>query len=223
MLGRIFKCPIISQTLLTQIRSVHRITHKYFIHDKNTFSTTMAVRRFLTRRTSSNGSLQNVLIQHRQMSHLDVNTKVKNNVIIYKNDRSLYFRNAGLFGLGQIFGWTLLAFYTYKPSFWDIFNTDIKFKEYFSNHLLRLNLFLFSIIAGPFMFFFTYVLCSRTVKYIILNKGGKTLSITTYHMLRNKSNFNVPVGVVRNVSDRTLGRVLALKIKGAVEPTRPCQ
>jgi len=47
------------------------------------------------------------------------------------------------------------------------------------------------------MFLFIYALCARTVKYIILNKGGQTLSITTYHIRKKKSNINLPIGMVR--------------------------
>lgn len=47
------------------------------------------------------------------------------------------------------------------------------------------------------MFFFIYALCARNIKYIILNKGGKTLSIVTYHMRKKKSNINLPIEMVR--------------------------
>lgn len=82
------------------------------------------------------------------MSQLDVNTNVQNNVILYKFERNAYFRNVRIFGFGQLFGWSILALYTYKPSFWDIFTSDIKFKEYWLNHMFRLGLFFFSICAG---------------------------------------------------------------------------
>lgn len=49
MLDLILKHPIIPKTLLTQVRSIHGITQKYFVHDKNIFSTIMAVRMFLTK------------------------------------------------------------------------------------------------------------------------------------------------------------------------------
>jgi len=48
MLGQILRHP---KTLLAQVQSVHGITQKYFICDKNIFSAAMTVRMFLTRCT----------------------------------------------------------------------------------------------------------------------------------------------------------------------------
>lgn len=177
--------------------------------------------------------LRNLLVQHRQMSQLNVNMNVQNNVILYKFERNAYFRNMKIFGIGQLFGWSILTLYTYKPSFWDIFYTDIKFKEYWFNHMFRLSTFLFSIFvgknhlflyiikmyiyiknrknrfylfwnwyiyfAGPLMYLFIYAMCARSIKYIVLNKGGKALSITTHHMRKKKSNIHLPVGMVRTI------------------------
>ncbi|KYQ55679.1 hypothetical protein ALC60_05430, partial [Trachymyrmex zeteki] len=60
-----------------------------------------------------------------------------------------------------------------------------------------------------------YAACARSIKYIILNKGGKTLSIITYHMQKKKSKLNLPVGVVKCTADRQddTGTYLPLKIK----------
>ncbi|XP_011691018.1 PREDICTED: transmembrane protein 223 [Wasmannia auropunctata] len=226
MLSSILKHPITSKTLLAQIRSVQGIMQKYFICDKRTFSTAVAIRMFLTRCTrlsdgatrptsflKSNGLLKNILVK-RQMSQLDVNTNVQNNVILYKFERNAYFRNVQIFAVAQLFGWFLLAYYTYKPSFWDIFYTDIKFKDYLWRDAIWLSTCLFSLIVGPFMFLFIYATCARSIKYIILNKGGKTLSITTYHILKKKSNINVPLGMAKCAANRMdVGAVLPIKIE----------
>lgn len=102
------------------------------------------------------------------MSQLDVNTNVRNNVILYKFERDTYFRNMKIFGIGQIFGWSILSLYTYKPSFWDIFYTDIKLKEYWFNNMFRLSMFLFSIFTGKnHVFYYVYNL------YLYLQKIEK--------------------------------------------------
>ncbi|XP_024883355.1 transmembrane protein 223 isoform X1 [Temnothorax curvispinosus] len=227
MLSLIFKHFITPKTVLTQMRSVHGIAQKYFMRDENISSATMAIKMFLmrhvrlsngaTRPTSflrPNGLLQNVLIQRRQMSQLDVNTNVQNNVVLYKLEKSAYYRYMRIFSIGQLFGWSVLAFYTYKPSFWDIFYTDIKFKEFCYNHMFRLSTFICAILAGPIMFLVIYATCARSIKYIILNKGGETLSITTFHMRKNKSTISIPVDMVRCTADRTTGGgVLPIKIQ----------
>ncbi|XP_036139399.1 transmembrane protein 223 isoform X2 [Monomorium pharaonis] len=224
MLNLVLKHPIALKTLLSQVRSLHGIRQKYFVCDKNIFSTTMAVRMFLmrctrlsdgaTRPTSflkPNGLLQN--LQRRQMSQLDVNINVQNNVFLYKYEKHNYYRNVKIFGVGQLFGWSILAFYTYTPSFWDIFTTDIKFREYWMNHMFRLSMFLFSLLAATTMTLLIYAICARSIKYIILNKGGETLTIVTYHFRKKKSTLNLPVGMVKCRANRTsTGVTLPLKI-----------
>ncbi|KAG5316269.1 TM223 protein, partial [Acromyrmex insinuator] len=228
MLNLILRHPIISKTLLTQVRSVHGITQKCFICDKNIFSAVMTVRLFLTRcirlsagaarQTSflkSNKLIQNLLIQRRQMSQLDVNTNVRNNVILYKFEGRTYFRNLKIFGAVQLFCCSVLAFYSYTPSFWDIFRADVNLKEHFLNYMFRFCIFLFAIMTGPLTCLYIYATCARSIKYVILNKGGETLSIITYHMQKKKSKLNLPVGMVKCTADRRNGRgtYLPLKIK----------
>ncbi|XP_018048866.1 PREDICTED: transmembrane protein 223 [Atta colombica] len=227
MLNLILRHPIILKTL-TQIRPVHGITQKYFIRDKNIFSAAMTVKMFLTRcmrlsagatRQTSflkpNKLVQNLLIRRRQMSQLDVNTNVQNNVILYKFEESRYFRNMQIFGVVQLFSCSVLAFYSYSPSFWDIFKADVNLKEHFLNYMFRFCIFFFAIVTGPLISLYIYATCARSIKYIILNKGGETLSIITYHMQKNKSKLNLPVGMVKCIADRQdeRGTYLPLKIK----------
>jgi len=42
-----------------------------------------------------------------------------------------------------------------------------------------------------------YALHSRIIKYIILNKGGKTLTLVTHHFLKKKSTINLSVESVK--------------------------
>lgn len=226
MLGSILRHPVMPKILLNQVRSVHGITKKYFIYNKNIFSAAIGVRMFLTRCTrfadgatrptsfsKPNGLLQNLSIRHQQTLQLDVNMNVQNNVILYKLEKDAYFRNVRIFAIGQLFGWAILALYTYTPSFWDIFNTDINFKKYLFEHMFRLGIFFCSIVIGPLMFLYIYGLCTRSVKYVILHKGGKALSIITYHMRKKKSTINVPTEMVKCTADRTgVGNCLPLKI-----------
>lgn len=103
-------------------------------------------------------SPQSLIVRHQQETKvtLDVNTNVQNNVILYKYERDKYFWTIRVFAFGQLFGWSMLALYTYTPEFFDIFKTDIKFKEFLKEHVFRFGTFVFSIFAGKtFYFFFT--------------------------------------------------------------------
>lgn len=87
------------------------------------------------------------------MSKFDVNTNIKNNVILYKNENERYFRNIKMIAIGQLLGWSVLAFCTYTSAFFDIFTTDIKFKEFIKQHSYRLSMFAFSTFAGKTFFY----------------------------------------------------------------------
>ncbi|CAL1685040.1 unnamed protein product [Lasius platythorax] len=230
MFGLLLKHPIIFKALLTEAQSTRGMMQKCLKYDKNIFLSVLSVRTFLTRSIRLFDGLvqpasflkpsklpQSLVVRHQQISKLtlDVNTNVRNNVILYKNENDRYFRNIRIFAIGQLFGWSVLALYTYTPDFLDIFTTDIKLKEFLKKHLFRLPTFVFSIFAGPVTFGFMYATCARNVKYIILNKGGKTLSLSTYHLWKRKSDIiNLPIGMARCTSHRTdVGVCIPLKIK----------
>lgn len=93
------------------------------------------------------------LVRHQQLSKFDVNTNVQNNVILYKIEKDRYFWNIKIIAIGQLLGWSILTFYTYTSGFFDIFTTDIKFKEFLKQYSFRLVMFVFSIFAGKTYFF----------------------------------------------------------------------
>ncbi|EZA56326.1 hypothetical protein X777_02945 [Ooceraea biroi] len=163
----------------------------------------------LKSKSLSQGSVQ------RQHSGLDVNTNVKNNVILYKYDNPKQSRNFKLFIFAHLIGWSVLAYAIYKPSLMDIFTTDISMKQYFQDHVWRFPIFVFSSFIGPSMFLLFYFLQSRTLKYIILNKGGETLTFITHHMFKRKSTINnLPVRSVSSTKHRTDdGTYISLKVK----------
>ncbi|XP_025263610.1 transmembrane protein 223-like [Camponotus floridanus] len=226
MLSLILKHPIIFKDLLTEAHSTCGMIQKCFKYNKN-ISSALIIRTFVTRNTRlSDGLAQSAsflkpnklsqnLIRHQQMKKLDVNTNVRNNVILYKNECDRYFRNIKIIAIGQLLGWSMLAFCTYTSAFFDIFTTDIKLKEFVKQHAFRLIIFVFSIFAGPCAFAFIYALCARSIRYIILNKGGKTLSLSTYHWRKKKSNIiNLPIEMAKCTSHRMdRGVCIAFKIK----------
>ncbi|XP_029160254.1 transmembrane protein 223-like [Nylanderia fulva] len=231
MFGLVLKHPIIFKALLTEAQSTCGMIHKCFIYDKNIFLSASTVRTFLTQSIRSfdglrqpvsflkpNKSPQSLIVRHQQeiKTILDVNTNVRNNVLLYKNESNRHFWNIRLFAFGQLFGWSILALYTYTPKFFDIFKTDVKIKEFLQKHFIRFGTFVFSIFAGPITFGVMYATCSRNIKYIILNKGGKTLSLFTYHLCKRKLNtITVPIGMAKCTSPRTgvTGVCIPLKVK----------
>ncbi|KAG7197524.1 hypothetical protein KM043_017637 [Ampulex compressa] len=97
----------------------------------------------------SRKSQWNLLIQQQQTNAIDVNTNIKNNVILFKHDRPASFRNLRIFAILQLFCWSVIAYYSYTKSFSSIFNTDISLKEYSNKYALRLLLFMAAVITAP--------------------------------------------------------------------------
>ncbi|XP_012233704.1 transmembrane protein 223 [Linepithema humile] len=222
MLGVVLRHSILPKVLLTEPRSIYGITQKYLKNDKDILSTALIVRTFLTKYTrlvqpanflKSSRLPGSLLVRQGQTLQLDVNLNVRNNVLIYKYENDRYFRMLRMFAIGQLFGWSILALYTYSPTFLEIFNTDVKFKNYIRYNGLRLFTFIFSAVVGPIMYAFIHFLCARNIKYMILHKGGKTISITTHHLWK-KCCMNLPIEMVKSVSHRTdRGVVVPLKLK----------
>lgn len=90
----------------------------------------------------------NISIRRQQTSQFNVNTDVRNNVILYKLESNRYFRYMHLFAIGQLFCCSLLAFYAYTPSFFHIFKPDVELKEYLYKNIYRLGIFGVSITIG---------------------------------------------------------------------------
>lgn len=220
MLGVVLKHSIIPKVLLTKARSIHGITQNYFKCDKHIISIPI-VRTFLTKCTrlvKLENFLKpkrlpgNLLVRQQQMQ-LDVNMNVNNNVLLYKYENYRYFLYMRMFAIGQLFGWLILALYTYSPTFLEIFNTDVKLKHYIRDNNFRLITFVFAIFAGPIMYGYIHALCARSVKYMILHKGGKKISIFTHHLWRNVC-LNIPVEMAKAASHRTdLGLYVPMKLK----------
>lgn len=95
---------------------------------------------------------RSLLVRQQQTLQLDVNTNVQNNVLLYKFENKRYFLILRMFAIGQLFGWSILALYTYSPIFFEIFNTDVKLKHFIRDNGFRFFTFVFSIIAGKFFF-----------------------------------------------------------------------
>ncbi|XP_020289700.1 transmembrane protein 223 [Pseudomyrmex gracilis] len=224
MLSAILKHPVILKTLIAEMQPIHRIARRYFKYNTNIFlagtaaKTCLASKRFFAGSACSASFLKadklpKNLTQHRQMS-FDVNLNVQNNVILYKYENKNYFRNMRIFIIGQLIGWSVLAVYSYTPKFFDIFTTDKTFLEYIRENGLRLGLFWLSLTIGIGMYLMIHLLLSRTIKYIILNKGGKTISLVTYNFWKKDSVITVPTGTVRSYGHRTdIGMQLAIKVQ----------
>lgn len=112
------------------------------------------------------GLPQSLWVRHQQTLRLDVDTNVRNNVILYKYENSRYIRNIKIFAIGQLIGWLILAVYTYSPSFFDMNRADINWKAYMKDNGFRLLFFCFSILLGKNRLIFIMKICIFISFYI---------------------------------------------------------
>jgi len=61
--------------------------------------------------------------------------------------------------IGQLFGCSTLAYFTYRSSFFDVFKSDINMKQYWRNNYLTLIGFSFSLIIGKNFILFFHKIC----------------------------------------------------------------
>ncbi|XP_014475277.1 PREDICTED: transmembrane protein 223 [Dinoponera quadriceps] len=227
MLSAILKHLVPVKPLLTDIRSICKISQQYLKHSKNVFSMALTVRTFLTRSARISDGLiqstrlfkpnklpQNLLVRHQQTIKLDIDTNVCNNVILYKNENQRYVLKVHFVAIAQFVWWSTIAFYSYRASFWDIFYTDITLQQHLYNHLITHVLFTLSVIIAPLTYVAVYALFSRTIRYIVLHKGGEKVTLTTSHLWKKNDGIQVPVGNVKCLRHRTAtGIFMLVKVK----------
>lgn len=140
------------------------------------------------------------------------NTNVLNNVILYKYDGGKYFKIAHIFGICNIVLWITGFWYAYIDMFKELWIKP--FKQFIQDNLLSLSLFIFSTTLGPLFYMLYFFLSMRSIKYIILNKGGKYASFVTFHPIKSKQIITAPIEEVYCIHPRTykIGMYTSLKI-----------
>ncbi|XP_066586329.1 transmembrane protein 223 [Prorops nasuta] len=155
---------------------------------------------------------------------VDLQDKIKslrNNVVLYKYDRSRIYRYASYYAIAQCFIWLYAAHVTFKAmlnnstfkEWFNKFNADIK--EGLKTNSFDLALLLLNLLMGPSIYIILYLVRSRSVKLIILNKGGKSLTIVTEHFINSKRTVTVPLTQIStSVSRVNIKSQLPIKVKG---------
>ncbi|XP_076753106.1 uncharacterized protein LOC143424729 [Xylocopa sonorina] len=146
---------------------------------------------------------------------LKVNTDIQNNVILYKNENRNDFIILKIISYGWIICNTVLMGCTYNPKYIETFFKKITWKEYIYLHGLNLCYFTYSISLGIGSCYFLYVVNQRIVRYIILHKGGKQVSVLTNHLFKRYNTISLPVDEVKTkIAREKMVNYLAIKLKG---------
>ncbi|XP_038223500.1 transmembrane protein 223 [Zerene cesonia] len=151
----------------------------------------------------------------------DVNTRVTKDVILFKYENPKYFMYMNTFAIVQYMFWTYLGVFALKnlkdapvdtakidestPWFRKINLGENKYKNTLGAVALLIG-------TGSLSMIWMYTL--RSVRYLILNKGGQHLTFVTYTPFGHNRMMKVPLENVCCKEDRKLAKIqLPLKVK----------
>nr|XP_023014041.1 transmembrane protein 223 [Leptinotarsa decemlineata] len=152
---------------------------------------------------------------------LDVNTNVTKDVILYKYHNSRYFNLMNIFAICQFGFWTYLSVISLKTlRDVPVQETDREEKRWWEKINLGENKYrngiaAFSFLVGFGILSFTWLYSLRSVKYLILRKGGKQITIVTYTPTMINRMFTVNLSDLSSKDTRQAAKShIALKVKG---------
>lgn len=153
-------------------------------------------------------------------SVLEVNTKVVKDVILYRYDNPKFFRIVNIFALCQFGFWTYLshfAFTTLKdaPVPNDTENLPWWRRINLGENKYRNTLTVLSFLIGYGILTAACLFTLKSVRYLILRKGGDKLTFVTYTPFGKNRMMTVDVNKVSSEESRQNARVqLPIKVKG---------
>ncbi|XP_014286494.1 transmembrane protein 223 [Halyomorpha halys] len=152
---------------------------------------------------------------------LKLNTNVVKDVILFKYDNPKYFKYITYFGVSQFIFWMYLshfAFTTLRDApvpkegrenlpWWRRINLG--------EQKYRNGITLFCGVVGYLFLLASWSYTIRSVRYLILRKGGKSVSFVTYGPFGKNSIMDVPIAKMSASESRENARVqLPIKVKG---------
>ncbi|XP_072168401.1 transmembrane protein 223-like [Diadema setosum] len=159
--------------------------------------------------------------------------EVTKDILLYKNDRGIFFKMIGVFACTQLIFWTYLTHTAYLT----MRDTDAYVKVKYgdegppddvknwrswagarmqlSSGIWRYTITLLSVTAGAVIFMGSYAYCRKSIYRIVLRKGGEEVTIQTYGLFGLPWRFTTSL---RNVSCEHsrygVRKQLPVKVKG---------
>nr|CAI5865854.1 unnamed protein product [Callosobruchus analis] len=160
-------------------------------------------------------------IPHKWFSQktLDVNTNVAKDVILFKNHNDKVFKVVNIFAIVQFAFWTYLSSFAYT-SLRDAPVDKEKATAWYEKINLgenkyRNGLTIMSFLIGWGILSLSWMYSLRSVKYLILRKGGKQVTIVTYTPTGTNRMFTLGIENISCREQRQLAKAhIPLKVKG---------
>ncbi|KAL7305724.1 hypothetical protein TKK_0001977 [Trichogramma kaykai] len=146
---------------------------------------------------------------------LKVNTKVLNNVMLYRFEKPFMFKAAAAFGILTCIGCLTMADTIYLVLCKDLFNPEKDLWTRLKAHVLPLAGISIGVICGPLILITVWFITVRSVKYLILHKGGKSITLVAYHPIKMEKKYARKLEEVSSVAARSDKKgYVPLKLKG---------
>lgn len=152
-------------------------------------------------------------------SALEVNTKVAKDVILYRYDNPKFFRIVNIFALCQFGFWTYLSHFAFTsmrdaPVPKDRDDLPWWRKINLGENKYRNGLTVLSFLIGYGILAAAWLFTLKSVRYLILRKGGDKLTFVTYTPFGKNRMMTVDVNKVSSQESRQNARVqLPIKVK----------
>lgn len=109
----------------------------------------------------------------------------------------------------------IMVFVNYDSKFLTTWSEIPTWKEYLTAHGTNIIYFVYALIIGPMACALLYALNHRLIKYVVLHKGGKKVSIYTNHLYKNFHSYMVPVEAVKvPIMRERMKHYMPMKIQG---------
>ncbi|ALC40630.1 CG12935 [Drosophila busckii] len=152
---------------------------------------------------------------------LDVNTNVTKDVVLFKYENPKFYKMLNVFGVCQFVFWTYLSHFAFttlrdapvaeKPG------EELKWYQRINlgENKYKNGITACSFLIGYGILFAVWMFTLRSVRFLILRKGGQSVSFVTYGPFNRNRIITVPLKCISAEESRELARVqLPIKVKG---------
>uniref|UniRef100_A0A0A9YW34 Transmembrane protein 223 n=1 Tax=Lygus hesperus TaxID=30085 RepID=A0A0A9YW34_LYGHE len=161
-------------------------------------------------------------VRYYSQNLLDLNTNVAKDVILYKSDKSRFYKYLNLFGITQFGFWMYLGQWSYSsmrdaPVDQTNVTEDTPWwrKINLGENKYRNGITAFCFLTGYIMLAGSWTFTLRSVRFLILRKGGKSVSFVTFTPFGENRIMEVPLKHVSAADSRHSAKVnLPLKVRG---------
>ncbi|XP_023946838.2 transmembrane protein 223 [Bicyclus anynana] len=154
----------------------------------------------------------------------DVNTNVTKDVILFKYENPKFYKYMNIFAVVQYMFWTYLGLFALQnlrdvPVDKSTITADTPWfrKINLGENKYRNTIGIISVAIGTGSLALVWMYTLKSVRYLVLNKGGRHLTFITYSPFGNNRMMKVPIEFVCCKESRKLAKVqLPLKVKNTV-------